>query len=674
LKQLYKNIFIDKYGNPKIEGLRSPLFWIGLTIKLILSCFFASHFLRQLFAPFINYFVSSGFQNPYLEFTNVGLEEHFPYPTIMLYIMSVPRIIFAPFLSEGVSWFHLFIYRSPLLFFDFVILLILLRWLKTKHKQVLWLYWLSPLVIYINYFHGQLDIIPIGLLMISLYFLFKQQWVWAMVLFALSCATKTNMIIALPFMLIYGAKNKCSWQDLTFYFLIFFSVFAIVQMPYLFNAYYQGMVYQNSVQTKVFDAYLTLGNYQLYFIVSAYIILLFRAITFIKINRNLLLLFLAFSFGVFTLFITPMQGWYLWLVPFFVYFVIQYNEAQKYLYFILITFYFIYFALVPRSDYPILNHISAHQLNISFTLLQTLLALFLFVLYNNGIKNLILQKLNYKPFLIGVGGDSGAGKSTFSTLLENVIGSENLSIVRGDDMHKWERGNENWKTITHLNPKANNIHKDLQDTKDLKEGKAIYRKHYDHNNGKFTLPQFIKSNTLVLFEGLHPFYLKAQANLYDLKIFFQPDESIRIDRKVKRDVQERDKQAQQVIQQLEDRKEDSEKYINNQKEHADIIVNYTMIDGVECLRLYLKNEIEIDNLLTAIANNSEMAISNQYTQDNLHEIIFQGHISDTTIELIAYDELEGLEEIGIYNSIWQPNYKGILQLITLRSMFYYLKV
>jgi len=674
LKKIYHQIFIDKYGNPKIEGLRSPLFWVGVCIKLIVSLFFASHFLKDLFAPFINYFVESGFENPYFHFTNVGNEEHFPYPTIMLYIMSVPRVLFAPFIGQHSEIFSLFIYRLPLLVFDFIILLVLLRWLKTKHKQVLWLYWLSPLVMYINYFHGQLDIIPIGILMVSLYFLFKQKWEWAMVFFALSCATKTNMVIALPFVLIYGYKNKQSFRHLVYYILIFTTVFILVQQPLLYNSYYQNMVYKNSVQTKVFDAFISLGTYKLYFIVSAFILLLFRAITFIKINRNLLLLFLAFSFGVFTLFITPMQGWYLWLVPFFVYFVIQYSEAQKYLYFALIGFYFIYFGIVPNSDYLFKNNISNHQLNICFTLLQSVLALFLYVLYNNGIKNVILQKLNYKPFLIGVGGDSGAGKSTFSALIENIMGSDNMSIVRGDDMHKWERGNENWKTLTHLNPKPNDIHKDYQDTKALKEGKAIYRKHYDHNNGKFTLPQFIKSNTMVLFEGLHPFYLKAQAELYDLKIFFQPDETIRVSRKVERDVKERDKQAEQVIQQLEDRKEDSGKYITIQKEHADIIINFTVINGNECLRLYLKNEIDVDDLLQTIALNADVKINNQYNEDNLHEIIFEGEISANTIELIAFDELVGLEEIGIYNSIWQANYNGIIQLVTMRSMFYYLKV
>ncbi len=649
---------------------------VGLGIKIILSCFFASHFLRDLFAPFLNYFIESGFSNPYAEFNGIGPEEHFPYPDMMLYIMSVPRILFSPFLSNGIndlSALHLFVFRLPLLVFDFIILLVLLRWLKTKHKQVLWLYWLSPIVIYINYFHGQLDIIPIGMLIVSLYFLFKQKWVLSILVLAIACATKTNIMVVVPFIFIYAYKNNLNILKCTALALTFLGFFLTIQLPYLSNIDYQQMVFANKVQVKVYDAHLPFGSYLLYFIVSAYFILVFRAITFIKINRNLLMLFLAFSFGVLTLFITPMQGWYMWLVPFFVYFVIQFNETQKYLYFTLVTFYFIYFSTVSNSDFPLPFALNEHQTNIIFTLLQTSLAVFLFALYHHGIRNVILQKLNYKPFLVGVGGDSGAGKSTFSGLIEMVMGSNAMSIVRGDDMHRWERGNEQWKTITHLNPKANDLHQDVQHTKALKEGKAIYRKHYDHNNGKFTLPQYIKSNTLVLFEGLHPFYLKNQADLYDLKIFFQPDESIRVSRKIQRDSVERDKPAEAVIKQLEDRKEDSEKYINKQKEHADIIVNYTQVDGQECLRLYIKNEIELDDLLSAIITNSSMEVDHQYLDNNMQELVFKGTLSANIIELIAYDQIQGLEEIGIYDSKWDSDYKGVIQLMTMQTMFYYLK-
>ena len=66
----------------------------------------------------------------------------------------------------------------------------------------------------------------------------------------------------------------------------------------------------------------------------------------------------------------------------------------------------------------------------------------------------------------------------------------------------------------------------------LKDGYSVLRKKYDHNNGEFTLPFQIKSNRLVMFEGLHPFYLKSQADLYDLKVFIKPDEKIRIQDKL----------------------------------------------------------------------------------------------------------------------------------------------
>lgn len=664
----YKYFLQDKYGNSKIQGLKSPLFWFGLGFKLILSAFFASHYLRDLFTPFVNYFVESGFQNPYEQFNQTGVEEHFPYPSIMLFILSIPRTLFSFLLSPeiyNVSALHLFLMRLPLLAFDFVILVVLLRWLKTKHIQVLWLYWLSPIMIYINYFHGQLDIIPIGFLIMALYALFKEKWYLSAILLALACAAKTNIVMVLPFFVIYAFKNKQSWIKIITTVLIFVLTFIIVQLPFLFSDSYIQMVYNNTVQTKVFDAFVNIGINSYLFVIGAYLILIVWSLSFIRINKNLLLLFLAFSFGVLTLFISPMQGWYCWLVPFFIYFVIKFSESQKTIYYVLTAMYFIYFILLPNSDINFIESNSDRNINIAFTLLQTSLALLLFLMYKNGINHLILQKINYKPFLIGVGGDSGAGKSTYTDLINQVVNEKNLTVVRGDDMHKWERGNENWNSITHLNPKANDIHKDYQDTKDLKEGKSIYRKHYDHQHGKFTLPQYISSNTLIIFEGLHPFYLKSQAELYDLKVFLNPDETIRIQRKLKRDVEERDKDPNQVLKQLEDRKEDSDKYIKVQQNSADMVVQFFEINKELSLRLLVKNTFYVDHLIEAIKENSEMTIQHDYLEPGQHSIDFKGNIDSKTIELIAYDHLELLEEIGIYNSEWQNNYNGIMQLFTM---------
>ena len=51
------------------------------------------------------------------------------------------------------------------------------------------------------------------------------------------------------------------------------------------------------------------------------------------------------------------------------------------------------------------------------------------------------------------------GKTTISTIISLVLTNLKSRVLHlcGDDLHKWERGDDNWKTITHLNPKANNL-------------------------------------------------------------------------------------------------------------------------------------------------------------------------------------------------------------------------
>ena len=61
-------------------------FYFGLFLKILLGSFLASHFLTELFIPFINYFVESGFSDPYSFFYEKNSANTFPYPALMLYI------------------------------------------------------------------------------------------------------------------------------------------------------------------------------------------------------------------------------------------------------------------------------------------------------------------------------------------------------------------------------------------------------------------------------------------------------------------------------------------------------------------------------------------------------------------------------------------------------------
>ena len=168
MNNVIREIFIDKYGNNKLKEIfSSHIFWAGLVVKIILSFTFASSVLTDLFIPFVDYYVSSGFKNPYEYFLSIDVQNAFPYPALMLYIVSAPRILFG-FLVDWsqVSFSGVFLIRLPIILADFIILVILCRLIKAKNKTIIIYYWLSPVLIYINYMHGQLDAIPVSILFI----------------------------------------------------------------------------------------------------------------------------------------------------------------------------------------------------------------------------------------------------------------------------------------------------------------------------------------------------------------------------------------------------------------------------------------------------------------------------------------------------------------------------
>jgi len=689
----------DKQGNYKLPILKSRLFWAGIGVKLVLSLLFASDYLRELFAPFGNYFISSGFANPYEYFSENGTGTEFPYPPLMLWIFSSFRALFwivFPGAVDGFSIADSFLYRLPLLFADLGILFVLIRWLKTKTRQVLIWYWLSPVLIYINYFHGQMDVIPMAFLIGSLYLLFKNKWLAAFLFLGLAIACKTNMVLVLPFYLIYIVRTPhVSWSKSILSFLVLLLTVLVFNLPYIGSEAYRTMVYNNPVQQQVFDLYYEFNEeLVIYFIPAIYFVLVLWYLSFRFVNRDQLILFLAFTFLALTLMIAPMQGWYYWVLPLLVYFVIKQGGYAKQVLALLSFLYFVYFAWIADCDY--LNSFNFEQreaatsacsiivqteergLNIAFTLLQTTLFLTGYMVYRKGISTNIQAKFLSQPYLIGIGGDSAAGKSTLTNALSAVFEQQNTEVIRGDDMHKWERGNENWKSFTHLDPRANKLHEDLNQAKSLKTGQKIKRSFYDHNTGKFTLPTFLKPNKLIIFEGLHSFYLQNQADVYDLKIFMEPAEDLRVWWKVQRDVAKRGYTPEQVLEQLKKREEDSLKYIRSQSEHADIVASFfstTPLDPLDinskpdlALKVRLANSLNMDFLLEKLKRFRNLNIEHNY--DGIFQTLsFKGSVKAEELELLIYQILPQLEEIGVYNAQWKDDYEGLLQLITVYIVF-----
>lgn len=690
------SLLIDKQGRSKIPLAKSRLFWAGVVIKLLIAIGFASTYMSDLFAPFSNYFIGSGFEDPYTFFVENGKSNAFPYPPLMLWLFSLPRAILWPLLPGSVDSFTIWdslLYRIPLLVADFVILIVLIRWFKTRTRQVLIWYWLSPVLIYINYFHGQLDVIPMAFMISSLYLLFKNKWTLAFVFTGLAISSKTNMVLVLPFYSLYLLRtSQVSFKTIIWSALGLLVPVMLINAPYINSEGMWQMVYNNPVQQQIFDLYYQFNqNLKIYFIPAIYFTLVLYYYTFRFVNRDQLVLFLAFTFLALTLMIAPMQGWYYWILPLLVYFVIKQSIREKYMLVLLSVLYFVYFGLIQDSDYLVAcNFISTDyhfegsgkSLNIAFTLLQTTLLLLAYLVFKNGIGNNIQSKFLSQPYMIGIGGDSASGKSTLSNALSDVFEHHNTSIIRGDDMHKWERGNENWNVYTHLDPRANKLHEDLAHARELKLGRSIKRRKYDHSTGKFTLPKFIKPNKLIVFEGLHSFYLSNQAEVYDLKIFMEPDEQLRTWWKVQRDVAKRGYSPEKVLEQLKSREQDSEKYIKSQASQADILASFFPLNEINpvnqavepeiALKITLSNDVYPDALLEKLNKVKSLEFQHFYANEK-QELIFKGLITKEQIEQIANVCIPELEDIGVYNTIWKDNFEGLLQLVTTFVIFNRLK-
>lgn len=190
--------------------------------------------------------------------------------------------------------------------------------------------------------------------------------------------------------------------------------------------------------------------------------------------------------------------------------------------------------------------------------------------------------------IISISGNSGSGKTTLSKFLQKDI--LNSFILECDRYHKWERGNKNWKKLTHLNPEANYITKMQKDVFDLKIGKNIYQVDYNHKNGKFTQKEYIESKDTVIVCGLHSLY-----NSYsNIKIFMDTMEELNTFWKIKRDIKKRGYDVEKVLKSIQKRKKDFIKYILPQKNKADIIINFYTNDKISFEDLERNYEIRLN--------------------------------------------------------------------------------
>ncbi|MBL0113740.1 MAG: zeta toxin family protein [Saprospiraceae bacterium] len=181
-----------------------------------------------------------------------------------------------------------------------------------------------------------------------------------------------------------------------------------------------------------------------------------------------------------------------------------------------------------------------------------------------------------RPFLIGITGGSGSGKTSFIKELRSKYNNQQVCIISQDDFYhprqhqkKDEQGVVNFDLPTSLDLKkfANSV-------KDLTLGHTINLEEYTFNNKKIK-PKILTfySAPIIIVEGLFVFSVPMIRKMLDLKIYIEAKENLKVIRRIKRDQIERNYPLEDVLYRYEKHVLPAfERYILPHKDEVEIIV------------------------------------------------------------------------------------------------------
>lgn len=184
----------------------------------------------------------------------------------------------------------------------------------------------------------------------------------------------------------------------------------------------------------------------------------------------------------------------------------------------------------------------------------------------------------HRPIMLAIAGDSGTGKTTLTAGLVEALGRDRITSVAADDYHRYNRQERKDLTFTPLHPLCNYVDIMDQHFQHLAMGQPILKPVYDHDTGELLRPEYIEPREFVIVEGLLPLHTKRSRGCFDIKVYLDPPEEIRIAWKLRRDTTKRGYTEEQVRQELERREPESTQFIRPQRSDADIVVRFSPIE------------------------------------------------------------------------------------------------
>jgi uridine kinase len=207
-----------------------------------------------------------------------------------------------------------------------------------------------------------------------------------------------------------------------------------------------------------------------------------------------------------------------------------------------------------------------------------------------------------KPFIIGITGGSGSGKTTFIKDIRDKFSESELCIISQDDYYRPraeqltdEKGYQNFDLPQSIDKKL--FHADLEK---LLNGETIEKMEYLFNNkeAEGTIKLF-KPAPIIIVEGLFVFHYKKIRRLLDLRVFFYAADHLKVIRRIMRDQVERGYPIDDVLYRYEHHVMPSyKKYIEPYMQEADIIINNNQdfASGLDVLSGFLRSKLDKMNV------------------------------------------------------------------------------
>ena len=180
------------------------------------------------------------------------------------------------------------------------------------------------------------------------------------------------------------------------------------------------------------------------------------------------------------------------------------------------------------------------------------------------------------PLVIGVAGGSGSGKTTISSAIVDQIGRDHVALVEHDAYYR-EYGSlplEERAQINFDHPDSLETELLIEHLRALMAGRSIEKPVYDFTtHERLSQTVTVDPKPTIVVDGILVFVEQELRALMDLKIYVDTDSDLRILRRLERDIEERDRTLDSVIDQyLSTVRPMHLQFVEPSKRYADIII------------------------------------------------------------------------------------------------------